>query len=260
MPAILERMTAPTPRTRPLLLGEVALVAFLLFGYDRVAATANVDPDAAVRHGRQLLAVEQFFHLAVEQPLNQLLAGWYALGQVLSVYYDFAHGVVTFTVLGLVYVFASEGYRRARTSLLVINGVGLVVFWLVPVAPPRLLPGGGFVDVVAHSGTWGSWESSATTMAEHANHFASLPSLHVAYAVWVLRTVMAATAAPLWRTLAALHVGVTVVIVVLTGNHYLIDVLAGAAIAEGAYWVAAVNLRPVLGLRRLAVLTGTSRR
>jgi hypothetical protein len=261
VPAILERMSAPTPRTRPLLLGEVALVAFLLFGYDRVAATANVDPDTAVRHGRQLLAVEQFFHLAVEQPLNHLLAGFRLLGQVLSIYYDFAHGIVTFTVLGAVYVFASEGYRRARTSLFLLNAVGLAVFWLLPVAPPRLLPGSGFVDVVAHSGTWGAWETAGSTMAEHANHFASLPSLHVAYAVWVVRTVLVATSSTPARTLACVHAVLTVVLVVVTGNHYLIDVLAGAAVAEGAWWLAALHpLPPVLGLRRLALLTGSSRR
>jgi hypothetical protein len=254
-------MSAAHPRTRPLLLGEVALVAFLLFGYDRVAATANVDPDTAVRHGRQLLAVEQFFHVDAEQPLNHLLAGFRLLGQVLSVYYDFAHGVVTFGVLGVVYVFASEGYRRARTSLFVINGVGLVVFWLLPVAPPRLLPGGGFVDVVAGSGTWGAWEAGGSTVAEHANHFASMPSLHVAWAVWVLRAVLAATSSTLARSLATAHACVTVGIVVVTGNHYLLDVLAGAAVAEGAWWVAALHpLPPVLGLRRLGVLTGPSRR
>jgi hypothetical protein len=253
-------MSATSPRVRPLLFGELALVAFLLFGYDRVAATANVDPGTAYRHGRQLLAVEQFFHLDVEQPLNRLLAAWHTLGQVLSVYYDFAHGCVTFTVLAVVYVFASEGYRRARTSLFVINLLGLVIFWLVPVAPPRLLPGGGFVDVVAHSGTWGAWEAGGSTVAEHANHFASLPSLHVAWAVWVLRTVVAAGASALWRTLAAVHVALTVAIVLLTGNHYLLDVVAGAAVAEAAWWLAAVPLRPAPGLRRLAVPSGTSRR
>jgi hypothetical protein len=260
VPAILEGVSAPSSRTRPLLLGEVALVAFLFFGYDRVAATANVDPDTAVRHGRQLLAVEQFFHLAIEQPVNHLVAGWRLLGQLLSIYYDFAHGIVTFTVLGLVYVFASEGYRRARTALFVLNGVGLAIFWLLPVAPPRLLPGSGFVDVVANSGTWGAWETGGSTLAEHANHFASLPSLHVAYAVWVLRTVLVASSSTLWRTLAAVHVGVTVAIVVITGNHYLLDVLAGAALAEASWWLAAVPLRAVTAIRRPAALTGTSRR
>jgi hypothetical protein len=261
-PAILVRMSASHLRARPLLLGEVALVAFLLFGYDRVAATANVDPATAYRHGHELLALEKFLHLAVELPANHALAAWHALGQVLSIYYDFAHGVVTLGVLALVYVLAPDGYRRARSALLVIQAMGLVVFWLVPVAPPRLLPGAGFVDVVAGSGTWGAWESGASTLAEHANQFASFPSLHVASAAWVLHCVFAATTSQTWRTLAGVHVGVTVVIVVMTGNHYLPDVVAGAALAEGAWWATAPSPlhAPVAGLRRRALLIGVPRR
>jgi membrane-associated phospholipid phosphatase len=78
--------------------------------------------------------------------------------------------------------------------------------------------------------------------------------------VWVLRAVLAAGAGRLWRTLAAVHVVVTVAIVLLTGNHYLIDVLAGAAVAEGAWWLAAVPLRPALALRRIAVPSDGPRR
>jgi membrane-associated phospholipid phosphatase len=113
---------------------------------------------------------------------------------------------------------------------------------------------------VANSGTWGAWETGGSTLSEHANHFASLPSLHVAYAVWVLRTVLVASGSKLLRTVAAVHAGVTVAIVVVTGNHYLIDVLAGAALAEGAWWLAAIPLRVPRTGRRPAVLTGTSRR
>jgi membrane-associated phospholipid phosphatase len=50
--------------------------------------------------------------------------------------------------------------------------------------------------------------------------------------------------------------------VVATGNHYVLDVLGGAVLAEGAWWAAPLaGLRaPAAGLRRLAVLTGASRR
>src|ERR1700712_1275482 len=44
-------------RSRPLLVGEVVLVAFLLFGYDRIASVANARQDAAMRHGWALWRV-----------------------------------------------------------------------------------------------------------------------------------------------------------------------------------------------------------
>jgi hypothetical protein len=243
----------PRSSTRPFLLGELALVAFLLFGYDRVASVGNVHAAAAVRHGTAVLAVERTLHLAVESSFNRLLAAQVALGRVLAVYYDFAHGVVTFGALLMVYVFYAGTYRRARTALLAVNGIGLAIFLLFPVAPPRLLPGGGFVDVVAGSGTWGAWEAASSGVAEHAAKFAAMPSLHVAWALWVLRVVWVVSRSAWFRGLVGLHVGVTIAIVVSTGNHYVLDVAAGAALAELAWWLAAVPWRAVTlaGLRLL---------
>jgi hypothetical protein len=225
-------------RTRPFLLGELALVAFLLFGYDRIASVADGHAREAVRHGWALLNLERHLHLDVELQLNHLLAPHRLLGQVLSVYYDFAHGFVTFGVLLALYVFRAELYRPARSALMLINGVALAIFLLVPVAPPRLLSGAGFVDVVAGSGTWGAWEAGGSQLSEHANVFASVPSLHVAWALWVARSAFTAGSSRVLRTLAGGHLVVTVALVVTTGNHYVVDVLAGAALAEIAWWTA----------------------
>ena len=64
-----------------------------------------------------------------------------------SSYYQLAHLTVTLVVLCLVYIRRPAVYRAARNALILINVIGLVVFWLYPVAPPRLLPGSGFIDV-----------------------------------------------------------------------------------------------------------------
>jgi membrane-associated phospholipid phosphatase len=47
---------------------------------------------------------------------------------------------------------------------------------------------------------------------------------------------MAMTPRLTWRVLGWLHVTVTVVVVIITGNHYLVDLVAGAATAVVA-WV-----------------------
>ena len=222
---------APRSRRRPPLVGEVVVVLLLLFGYDRVAALAGGRAGPAFDHGRHLLAAERLLHLAVEERLDHVVAGHRGLGAVLSVYYDFAHGVVTFGLLALVYVCRPAGYRAARRALVGINVAALVLFAYFPVAPPRLLPGGGFVDVVARSGTWGSWESSSTSeVAQHADLYASFPSLHVAQATWVLLVVLSVTRRRSLRGLAGAHLVVTVLVVLSTGNHYLVDVAGGAGL------------------------------
>jgi diacylglycerol O-acyltransferase / wax synthase len=221
----------PRPnRRRPLLVGELAGVLFLLFGYDRVAAFAGGRAAPAIAHGRHLLAAERSLHLAVEYRLDHALAEHPGLGQALSVYYDFAHGIVTFGVLGALYLCRPAGYRSARWVLVALNVAALGLFASFPVAPPRLLPAGGFTDIVATSGTWGSWESSASSVAQHANLYAAFPSLHVGQASWVLLVVVATTRRPWLRRLAGAHLALTVLIVLSTGNHYVIDVAGGGGL------------------------------
>ena len=102
-------------RVRPLLLGEIVLVAFLLFGYDRIASVANAHAAAAMRHGWALWRLEHVLHLAVELPLNGLVASHRLLTQGLALYYDFAHGLVTFGVLASLYVFRARSTGRPAT-------------------------------------------------------------------------------------------------------------------------------------------------
>lgn len=220
-------MTAADQLDRPRLIGEVALVTVLLVAYDRVADLAAVRSGIAQRTARLLLRFEDQLHVAVERPLNHLVALHQRLGQANALYYDFAHVPVALAVLVGVLLLAPAGYCRARRALVAINLAALLVFLVLPVAPPRLLP--GYVDVVARSGTWGAWEASSTLTA-HANEYASLPSLHVAWAAWVLLTVRAATVRRRLRLLAAAHLVVTVVVVLVTGNHYVLDVVAGGAL------------------------------
>jgi len=219
---------------RPPWLRELAIVVLLLTVYDWVAGLVDVQTDRAVARGDGLLALERSLHLAVESRLDLTLAAHARLGQVAALYYDFGHVLGTFGVLAAVYVFRPGNYRRARQALVALNLAAFLVFVAAPVAPPRLLPGGGFVDVVAGSGTWGAWHASSTFAP--ANEYASMPSLHVAWAVWVLLVAFALTRRRLPRAMAVGHVGVTVAVVLFTGNHYVLDVIAGALLAC-AGWV-----------------------
>ena len=216
----------------------------LLFVYDSVAGLAKVRAEVAFEHGRDLLALSPW---GLEKAANGWLAGVSWLYDSSAYYYDLAHIDVTVGVLLLCYWLRGQVYRRARTALVVINLMGLMVFLLYPVAPPRLVPDGGFVDIVADSGTWGSWEA-AGGVAERANQFGAMPSLHAAWAVWVALTVTAMTERRLVRSLGWAHVAMTAVVVIVTGNHYVIDLVAGAAVAALAW-----RLAPYLVLRRSPV-------
>lgn len=222
-------------RRRPPWAFELLAVAFLLVLFDQIAGQASLRANAALAHGRDMLS---FSPSGFELTANHWLAGIDWLKDPASLYYDLAHIDVTFLVLGLCFFLRPEVYRRARSALVMVNLIGLAVFFLYPVAPPRLLPGAGFIDVVGLSGTW----ESSPAAAQHANAFGSMPSLHTAWAVWVALTVTSMTTRSWVRALAWTHVALTLVVVILTGNHYLIDLVAGIA-TVWLTWVVAPQIR-----------------
>jgi hypothetical protein len=221
-------------RNRPHWAFELLVVAFLLVIYDVIAGQAGLRADAAIAHGRDLLALSpDGFELTADRWLASV--GW--LRDPASLYYDLAHIDVTLGALVACWFWRGSVYRRARTALVSINLIGLVVFFLYPVAPPRLLPGAGFIDIVGLSGTF----QSSPESVQHSNAFGSMPSLHSAWAVWVALAVMSMTSRRWLRGLAWLHVALTFVFVVITGNHYVIDIVAGIATALVA-WALAPSL------------------
>jgi len=206
-------------RQRPGWAGELLVVFGLLVVYDRVAGLAKLRVAEAVGHGRALLAVE---HSHLERDLDSWLdrASW--LHAPAAYYYDVAHICVTVGVLLAAYLWRAEVYRRARTALVAINLVGLAGFLLYPVAPPRLLPG---------------------AVAQRANEFGSMPSLHAAWAVWVALTVTSMTLRGWLCALGWAHVVLTTAVVLATGNHYWVDVLAGGATCALGWWLAGLHPR-----------------
>ncbi len=222
---------------------EALTIAWLCWVYDWITNLAPLRLGAALAHGRGILSAEQALGIDPERSLDRWLAARHTLGVAVSYYYDNAHFVVTLGLLGYLWWRRADIYRPLRNSLVLINLVGFVVFWRYPVAPPWML--GGFTDVVASTHTFGSWHTGP--LASHANQLAAMPSLHLAWAVWCTIAVWRITSRRAWRTLAALYPLLTAFVVMATGNHYLLDVLAGALLA--VLVVAGVSAAPHLVAR-----------
>jgi hypothetical protein len=177
----------------------------------------------ALSNARGVLHLEHSLHLDPELSLDRWLAGHHTLGLILSDYYDNAHFVVTLGLLGYLWWRRTDLYRPLRNSLVLVNVLGFVVFSLYPVAPPRMLK--GFTDVVASTGAFGSWHTGA--LASHANQLAAMPSLHIAWAAWCALAVWQISKHRWVRGVAILYPCMTALAVLATGNHFLLDIVAG---------------------------------
>ncbi len=196
---------------------------WLCWVYDAVTNLAPLRVHAALAHGAEILRLERSLGIDPEHTLDRWLAAHHALGLAVSDYYDNAHFIVTLGLLGFLWWRRADIYRPLRSALVLANVLAFVVFWLYPVAPPRMLP--GFTDVVAATHAIGSWHTGA--LASAANEFAAMPSLHIAWAVWCTVVVWQISTRRWLRALAVLYPCVTAFAVLSTGNHYVLDVLGG---------------------------------
>jgi hypothetical protein len=220
---------------------ELGLLALLYLGYVLARSAMSVHVGDAHRRGWQILHLEELMHLDIELQLNALAVGIPAVGVSFAYLYATLHYLVTPAVMLWIAVRRKDGYRRARTSLLAATAVGLLCYWLLPTAPPRLLDA-GFTDVMASFsgvGWWGEAASAPRGLEGLSNQFAAFPSLHVGWAVWVAVTLRANVRRCDVRRWVWAYPILMGVVVMATANHYLIDALAGVACVWAGQRVAA---------------------
>jgi hypothetical protein len=216
-----------TGASRPAWWVQAAVIGVGLWLYDRINDLSPIRAAAAQAHARAVLDLQAVLHLEPELPLNRWLSAHRSLGFVSGSYYDMAHLGVTFALLAWVFLRHHGPYRFLRNALVGTNAIGFLVFWAWPLAPPRLVSGAGFTDVVVLTNAIGM--NTSGTGSPHANEYAAMPSLHLAYACWCVLAVWSLSRSWVSRSLVAAHLALTTTVVLATGNHYTLDVVAGVA-------------------------------
>jgi WS/DGAT/MGAT family acyltransferase len=209
---------------RPALAGQV-LLGLALFGvYLLIDAIGGAGRRTeALRHGRWLFDLEQRLHIDVERSLNGWLAPHHTLSTLANYEYATTYILSAIILLAWVWLRRPEQWRFARDSFVVLNLIAFATFLLYPTAPPRMLSGLGFVDTVSRGHTVGSWGSG---LVDTANQLAAMPSLHIGWALWVSVVLARFTVGWRWQVLSAMHVLLTLFVVMATANHYLLDAVA----------------------------------
>ncbi len=215
------RLTAAATFTQ-----ETALVLALFALWQFAGSFAIMGPDGALDRGRWLWHLERVLHLPSETSVQQLFLPHPLLVQGFNLYYDILHFPVLIGCLIWLFVRHRDRYGRMRTALVALTGACLLI-QLIPVAPPRMLPGAGMVDtaVLYHQSVY------ATHTGFEADQLSAMPSVHVGWAILVAIMIITATRSP-WRWLALLYPALTTLAVTVTANHYWMDgIVAGLLLA-----------------------------
>jgi hypothetical protein len=237
-PADLGRTGLRSPATRSATVLPPWWVEFLVLAlgyvlYQGVQILVTGSKHSAVERAKDVWDAERALHLDPELWLNHIVAGSHLLVVVSGFYYGILHFAITPMVLIWLRARRQNNYARLRNTLVITSVVALVVYWLLPLAPPRLS-----VPEVIDTLKAGDILSAANPYgpARLADQYAAMPSLHVAWAAWVALALVVALPRTRLRYLAWLYPVGTVVVVLGTGNHFLADAVAGALLVWAA-WV-----------------------
>ncbi|MCC8482862.1 phosphatase PAP2 family protein [Streptomyces globisporus] len=219
--------------TRPNLLLELLLIRVVYDAYAQVRLAARAGRPLAEEHGRQIHAIEQWLHIDIEHWVNHTVVKIDWLRDFFDYYYSTFHFIVPLTILGVLYVRRPADYRWVRSSIGFATLLALVGFWLYPLAPPRLMPGLGFIDTV--HGVQDFAKPDYGTLTTVTNQYAAMPSLHFGWSLWC-GVVIVMLAPKLWmKALGLLHPLFTIAAIVATANHWVLDAVGGALVVAAGF-------------------------
>jgi hypothetical protein len=228
------------------LMWELVIIIPLYQGYRLARRLTKNQFDEALDHAREVISFERAVGLYREADLHGLVLDHPIVIWFVNHYYVYAHFPVMVVALVWLYTFHGSVYPHVRRVLIGTTLVGLLIHIAYPLAPPRLYPGGGFVDTIAR---WGPEIYKPDRLASVANQIAAMPSLHFGWALIVCWGGMMAVRSR-YRFLFLAHPALTFIAIVATANHWWLDAaVAGLIVAVmvglDARWPSARSAGPL---------------
>jgi hypothetical protein len=227
-------------RTASPIAGEAAVIA-ALYALWQLAGTLSVSgTNGAFARARWIMRFQRDVHLPSELDVQRWVLPHRWLGEFCNLYYASVHFAALGALLLWVFLRHRDAYPRLRLTVVLLTASCLLI-QLIPVAPPRLLPQYGFVDLAQRYG-------QSVYAGTGVDSLSAMPSVHVGWAVLVGLTAVRVSRSR-WRWWVLAHPIVTIFVVIATANHFWLDgivavaLLALAELAQSAIGRAVVAVR-----------------
>lgn len=231
--------------SRHSLLVELVLVLGLYAVYEATRGLVVGGRGSAVRHAGDVVALERSLHIFVERNVQDATEQVPDLIGTLGIAYLMLHLAVTGCLLLWLHRARPQAYPFVRTTLLLASALALVGYSLYPTAPPRLAG----VDILDTISGHAHVDLNKGLVSALYNPYAAIPSMHAGYALIVGGALARNARHQLSRLAGAIYPAVVMVVIVATGNHFLLDAASGALVALVAAAATSVLLRPVAAER-----------
>src|ERR1700690_3859760 len=191
--------------------------------YALVRVGVRASRRSAFVHAAEIWRFEHCLHIDIEARLNLFISAHDTLADMVGYYYGLLHFIVTALVLAWLYLCRPADFSRLRSALVLATTAANIVFWTWPLAPPRFAITGMSDTLVVHHILGAASPHGVTGLIDL---YASMPSLHVAWATWCAVAVVTTTRGR-WRHLAWLYPMATTFVVLASANHYVLDTVGG---------------------------------
>lgn len=227
---------------------EILIIAAVNVVYETVRNLSAGKPSKAYSNALLIIDWQRNLGIWHEQAMQQFALGFTPLIVVANYFYGSIYIIATLFTLIFLYSKFPDDYPLFRNTLMIGTLCGLIGFALFPLMPPRLLDDTlllhganaklwfGFVDTLVEYPTF--WSFNDPAMKTISNQFAAMPSLHCGWAFWTFISLLPRMKSWWSKTLVVLYPVLTVYVVVITANHYVLDAVAGFALFTFAYFVA----------------------
>jgi hypothetical protein len=202
---------------------ESAIIAGLYSLWQFAGSLSVANGSGAYSRGAWIVHFERGW-LPSELDVERLVLPHPWLAQFCNLYYASMHFVALGALLFWVFVRHRDAYPRLRLTVVLLT-MSCLLIQLIPVAPPRLLPQYGFVDLAARYGQ--------SVYGTGVDQLSAMPSVHVGWAVLVGLTAVRVSTSR-WRWLVLAHPIITIFVVVATANHFWLDGIVAIILLAGS--------------------------
>jgi membrane-associated phospholipid phosphatase len=207
---------------------QVGILVTVDVAYETVRGLADGRLATARAHGEQVIDVERSTHTLFEPSVQAFFLPVHWLIDLANQIYLNSQFSITLAFLVWLYLFRNESYYFVRNMFVVSMGLALVGYTLYPTAPPRMFPGAGFVDTITD---FSNVNHDSALAKIFINPYAAVPSMHCAFALMIGSTGVRVSRHRFTKAFWAMWPLLVAWVVIVTGNHYWVDVGLGWMVA-----------------------------
>ncbi|MFO7571104.1 MAG: phosphatase PAP2 family protein [Gaiellaceae bacterium] len=218
---------------------EALLITGAILAYFAVRNVTAGSPEAAFDNAERIVAFQDRIGINREDEIQGAVIDHEWVIDLANWVYIWGHWPVIISAAAVLFLWRRDRYVLLRNALFISGAIGFLFFAFFPVAPPRYLDLGLVDTVTDRSYTYRALQPPGLT-----NQYAAFPSLHAGWNLLVGIVLFLAFTRLGARAFAVLMPVAMALAVVVTANHFFVDVASG-------YAVVLVGLAAALGLQRL---------